>query len=871
MRNTDIENHDHDHDHEEHEPRIHAIPKVDPNKDKKKDFQDLISPEGQTVTAAASIDISQAFLLHSQPGATKTIYLDFNGHTTSGTPWNSNYSGGADIVTPAYDFDGNIASFSTSELQRIIYIWQRVAEDFSPFDVNVTTQDPGVEALKNTGSGDTAWGVRVAIGGSSSDWYGSSAGGVAYINSFNWNTDTPTYVFEAQLGNGNEKYTAEAISHEVGHTLKLYHDGTSTTGYYQGHGSGNTGWAPIMGVGYYQPLTQWSKGEYADANNLEDDLAIISTNNGFTYRTDAHGNTLATATPLTTSGSNVSGSGIIEKNTDSDVFSFYTGAGIVGLNILPFERSPNLDILAELYNSTGNLVASSNPLDFLDASFNQNLAAGEYYVKVTGTGKDGVYSNYASLGQYSINGTIVIPQDDFLSIQPTNADQNEGNLNTTPFTFTVTRAGNLNKTTSVEYTVTGTGANPAATNDFTGASGVIQFGINETAKVVTVDAIGDTEIENDEQFTVTLLNQPEGTFISNPSAVGTIRNDDLPPTIAISPTNISKNEGNSGTTAYQFTVSLNEASEQVITVQYLTNDGTAKLENNDYLATNGTLTFNPGQPLSQTVTVLVNGDTALESNEQFTVSIVNPTNAILGSNTATGTIVNDDTPPTLAINDVSVSEGAGTASFTVTRSGDSSGVTTVTYSTANGSGKTAAKSGSDYIAQSNKLITFNSGETTKNISISLINDTISEPNEQFFVNLSNAQNATIADSKGIGTILNDDAAGGKKSNPVGQNLEAIAPSKKDVLIGTKANDTFILGDENQVFYTSEKYAEIKKFDLKKDFIQLHGTASDYVLGASPFKSKDTGIFFDNAGTQDLIGVLTKTTGLDLTSSNFIYV
>ena len=160
-----------------------------------------------------------------------------------------------------------------------------MAEDYLPYGVDVTTQDPGVEALRKSGTGDTAWGQRVVI--SPTNWYSTGAGGVAYIGSFSWSSDTPCFVFTAQLGNGNEKYTAEAASHEAGHTVGLYHDGvTGGSAYYQGHG----GWAPIMGVGYYQPLVQWSKGEYPGANNTEDDLAMIG-GHGFTYRTDDHGNT----------------------------------------------------------------------------------------------------------------------------------------------------------------------------------------------------------------------------------------------------------------------------------------------------------------------------------------------------------------------------------------------------------------------------------------------------------------------------------------------------------------------------------------------------------------------------------------------------
>jgi serralysin len=386
----------------------------------------LVNNQEQLIeSVSASLDLSGTFFLNSLLGANQTIYLDFDGHTTSGTYWNTSFNGGANIVTPAFDFDGNTASFSSDELERIQYIWQRVAEDFSPFNVNVTTQAPADNNdLINSGSGDTRWGVRVAIGGSSYDWYGAGAGGAAYVGSFNWNSDTPTYIFDEQLKNGNEKSTAQAISHEVGHTLGLSHDGriTPAEGYYPGHGTGDTGWASIMGLGYYQSLVQWSKGEYASANNSQDDLQIITTQNGFSYRDDDSGDTIATAKPLSISGTSLSGSGIIERNTDLDFYSFITGAGSISLTVNPFSRGPNLDILAELYDSADTLIASSNLSELLSATITTNVIAGTYYLKIDGVGKGDPlstgYSDYGSLGQYFISGTIINddPQDS-LSIQ----------------------------------------------------------------------------------------------------------------------------------------------------------------------------------------------------------------------------------------------------------------------------------------------------------------------------------------------------------------------------------------------------------------------------------------------------------------------
>ena len=398
-----------------------AIPPVDPNLVKNQ-------PKQSAATVSAALNLSQTFFLNSLAGASHTIYLDFNGHTTSGTSWNTAYNR-ANIVTPAFDFDGNTGSFSNAELERIQYIWQRVAEDFIPFNVNVTTQAPAnINDLIKSGTGDTRWGVRVAIGGSSYDWFGAGAGGVAYVGSFNWNSDTPTFVFPNQLTNGNEKSTAEAITHEVGHTLGLSHDGRIPSEvYYQGHGSGDTGWAPIMGVGYSNNLTQWSKGEYASANNTQDDLQIITTQNGFGYRTDDTGNTIATAKALTVSGASVSGisvsgAGIIERNTDVDFYRFSTGTGAISLNVNPFSRGPNLDIWAGLYDSAGVLVASSNPTDSLSASIITTVAAGTYYLKIDGVGKGDPlttgYTDYGSLGQYSISGTIKFDPVQYLASYP---------------------------------------------------------------------------------------------------------------------------------------------------------------------------------------------------------------------------------------------------------------------------------------------------------------------------------------------------------------------------------------------------------------------------------------------------------------------
>ena len=359
----------------------------------------------------------QTFLLHSRPGAQRVIYLDFNGHIATSTAWNNAYSLSA-IDAPAFDLDGNPAAFSATELDRIQYIWQRVAEDYAAFDVDVTTEEPPADVLSRSSSSDLTFGTRAVI---TKDWTAATAkpcgcGGFAYVGVFDDTSEfyKPAYVFFNNLGSGNEKYVAEAISHEVGHNLGLSHDGTTTgSAYYTGHGSGATGWAPIMGVGYYQALVQWSKGEYPNANNTEDDYVRIQ-QFGAPLRTDDHGNTQATATPLlatTAAGvTTLSGDGVIGSRTDADFFSFSSGPGTITLTISPAARSANLDLLAELYDANGVLLASANPVDALNASLVANSpATATYFLKIDGVGKGDLasgYSDYGSLGQYLVSGSV---------------------------------------------------------------------------------------------------------------------------------------------------------------------------------------------------------------------------------------------------------------------------------------------------------------------------------------------------------------------------------------------------------------------------------------------------------------------------------
>ena len=379
-------------------------------------YIDHFPQEADEATATDSMQVAQfplgdTFYLSSRPGSKRTLYLDFDGHETTGTAWNAS-SGVSKIISPPYTIDGD-PGFSVTELQNIQGMWRQVAEDFAPFDVNVTTQYPGEAALTRSNSEDEHYGMRVLI--TRDNFENCGCGGFAYLTAFNNVGDysKPAFVFNTGLVSAGE-----AISHEAGHTLGLHHDGGAGTGYYTGHGGGETGWAPIMGVGYYRSLVQWSKGEYSGATQGEDDLARISLY-GANLLADDHADFDGAASPLTVDYVNgervfLAGSGSIRRSDDIDVFSFVTDGSLVQIIVSPAPYSPNLDIKADLYDSSGRLLASVNPVDTLSATVNVALEAGEYFVRVDGVGKTPVsghagYSDYGSVGRYTVYANVKDP------------------------------------------------------------------------------------------------------------------------------------------------------------------------------------------------------------------------------------------------------------------------------------------------------------------------------------------------------------------------------------------------------------------------------------------------------------------------------
>jgi hypothetical protein len=325
-----------------------------------------------------------------------------------------------------------------------------------------------------------------------------------------------------------------------------------------------------------------------------------------------------------------------------------------------------------------------------------------------------------------------------------------------PAEFTVFLSGDTDQTVSVDYrTVDGTAKSGS---DYAVQSGTITFPAHDRSfRPITVPILDDNIYEDRETFSIQLSNVRNATIdpllVYSP-AQGSIVDNDLLPTLSIG--DITRNEGASGTTDFTFTVKKTGQTSLPATVQWATVDGTATRADNDYRANSDTLTFAPGET-SKTVTVQVNGDTKYEPDETFYVDLSGVSNATIARGRGMGTIVNDDgpQPPQLSINDVSLKEGdsgASPFSFTVTLLPASKLTVTVRYATADG---TATTADNDYSTTSGTL-TFAPGETSKTVTVQANGDTKYEPDEAFYVDLSGASNATIARSRGTGTIVNDD-------------------------------------------------------------------------------------------------------------------
>jgi serralysin len=370
-----------------------------------------------------NVGLNEIPVYHSNPGAANVFYIDFNGQVVDDTDWNENDrngngNDGKPIHAIPYDTDGDLTTFSETELDAIYEIWQRVSEDFLPFNIDITTEEPDPESFKN---GREVMRVIVStniddpsVGGAGKKWF-PDVGGVSFVASYWRPGDTPAWVFQNKIPK-TPKAIAEAASHEFGHTLGLGHRGKDGAEYHNGTGEGETSWAPIMGAGYTSNVTQWTDGNYVGGRSNGFGDFEIMTNDvfGVTFRDDDHGQANENATPLTNTKGHIIGDGIIETNTDYDVFSFEHLGGPVEILVSPAAVGPNLDIVIELYDSESSIaIATFAPEETLSAELKTELAAGTYYLLVDGGGYapevgEG-FSEYASIGSYHIDGILGVP------------------------------------------------------------------------------------------------------------------------------------------------------------------------------------------------------------------------------------------------------------------------------------------------------------------------------------------------------------------------------------------------------------------------------------------------------------------------------
>lgn len=365
-----------------------------------------------SVAAAAVAPLSQTFTLQSKPGSSRTIFLDFDGHTVSGTQWNTQF-GVASGFHVGYSLDGDYGTFTDEERRFVQDVWQRVAEDYAPFDVNVTTQDPGLAALVRSGATDNAYGTRALITNSASfpADCGSGCAGIAFVGTATSVGERfhPAWI-KGNVNARNPAGMALVVSHEVGHTFGLGHAGTTSSAYYAGHDN----WGPIMGSPYSRALTQWTDHTYAGATRSSaqsgDDLAVLAAT-GLTVRADEAPGGVTDAPPVTPTGTE----GVISTRTDADTWSLGTCDGRLLVEARSKWDGTNLDIRLDLLDAVGTTLTTSDPASGqtgspptatgTSATIDVRSGGAARWLRVDGTGRAPAYSDYGSLGAYVLTVT----------------------------------------------------------------------------------------------------------------------------------------------------------------------------------------------------------------------------------------------------------------------------------------------------------------------------------------------------------------------------------------------------------------------------------------------------------------------------------
>lgn len=394
-------------------------------------------------------------------------------------------------------------------------------------------------------------------------------------------------------------------------------------------------------------------------------------------------------------------------------------------------NSGTLSFPAGTLTQTVSVIVHGDTLYELDEIFNIVLSSPTNGTLAEDSTGDGVIINDEPLPVVAITD-VTLPEPD------------SGEFN---MVFTVTLDSQSELTTTIPYSTTD--VSTTAGEDYLYNAGSLILPPFSTSITMTVVAYGDIKFETDEVFHFS-LGAPENAALGEGYGIGTIQNNDIQPTLAVA--DVSQNEGDSGETAFDFILTLSNPSYQTITADFNTSNGVA-LAGEDYQSKTAAVVF-PNGALTQTVTVIVNGDIKYEPVEDFNVTLTNPQNTTFSDAAAVGTIQNDDAVPLMSITDVSMYEGnsgLGSMVFTVTLDRPSYQQITVNFATVSDT----AQAGSDYQIASG-MLTFPPNNTQQNIVVGIIGDVIDEADETFKIALTTLNNAQFADPTAVGTILNDE-------------------------------------------------------------------------------------------------------------------
>jgi hypothetical protein len=483
-----------------------------------------------------------------------------------------------------------------------------------------------------------------------------------------------------------------------------------------------------------------------------------------------------------------------------------------------------------------------------DAQFTTSfpLVSAGQWIAATATDPDGNTSEFSPCRQVAAGppGTLVFSSPTY------SVNENIGTA-----TVTILRTGGSTGAVSVEYMTSGGNGTATANADYIPVSGALNWNDGDaSSRTFTIPVVDDVLDEPDETVNLGILNPTGGAIVGNPVALLTIVDNDASPALTISAASLA--EGNSGTTNFDFNVTLSAASGRLITVDYVTADGTA-LVGNDYQQATGTLAFNPGET-SKPITVLVNGDSTQEPDETFAVNLSNPINATLSKGQGTGTIVNDDAPavPSFGFSqpNYSVAEGLSAMTLTVIRTGDSSGAASVDYATSDGS---ATQKGDFEFAAG--TLRFASGEVSRTITVLLNQDIYGEGPESFNLVLSNPAGAALGSQSLVQVSINDDYLLQKESFASTPKYAEFMRDVQEVSRGVIVNAP---GWEQKLKDNQQQFAE--KWATRPEFKALYdGLSNDAYVTAlyknaglvAPQAKKDTLVAGLNTASMNRAAVL----------------